>query len=277
MTISGTTLPAFSSSSTHTTTGIRVFIADSNQEFRQNLAEFLRRSGFETVGEASDGNEAYKRIKASSPDVVITDLWLAGIDGSKLISEIMASDMIPKPSFIVATAIGNTEMLDEALEAGASFCVMKPLDNKALASRIERVCSKNARVRSTAFFGDGSDDIETQVTKVIHKIGVPAHIKGYQYLRTAIILAVNDSEIINSVTKVLYPGIASKYGTTPSRVERAIRHAIEVAWDRGDVETLNRYFGYTVQSSRGKPTNSEFIAIIADMLRLKNKSPEKVG
>ena len=271
------TMTTIKSTTSTMTSPIRVFIADSNHEYRRGLAEFLRRSGFEAVGEAADGEEAFKRIKASSPDVVITDLWLSKLDGAKLISEIMASDMTPKPAFIVATAIGNATMLDEALEAGASFCIMKPVDNKVLASRIERVCSKNTAVRKNDLYRDANEDIETQVTKIIHKIGVPAHIKGYQYLRTAIILAVSDSEIINSVTKVLYPGIAKKYGTTPSRVERAIRHAIEVAWDRGDVETLNRYFGYTVQSSRGKPTNSEFIAIIADLLRLKNKIAEKVG
>ena len=150
--------------------------------------------------------------------------------------------------------------------------------NTSAGSAADRFCLRGgSSYKDTGSSRDANEDIETQVTKIIHKIGVPAHIKGYQYLRTAIILAVSDSEIINSVTKVLYPGIAKKYGTTPSRVERAIRHAIEVAWDRGDVETLNRYFGYTVQSSRGKPTNSEFIAIIADLLRLKNKIAEKVG
>lgn len=184
---------------------------------------------------------------------------------------------MPKPEFIVATSITNSNMLDEALEAGASFCIMKPVDNKILAARIEKVCAGRTKGMRSREVREMSDDLETQVTKIIHKIGVPAHIKGYQYLRTAIMLSVNDSEIINAVTKVLYPTIAAKYGTTPSRVERAIRHAIEVAWDRGDVEVLNRYFGYTVQSSRGKPTNSEFIAIISDMLRLKNRIAEKVG
>lgn len=190
----------------------------------------------------------------------------------------MGSDMVSKPAFIVATAIGNGAMLEEALESGASYCVMKPVDNRTLASRIDKVYSAQGKAaKKNEMFREGADDIETQVTKVIHRIGVPAHIKGYQYLRTAIIMSINDSDVINSVTKVLYPTVAKKYATTPSRVERAIRHAIEVAWDRGDIETLNRYFGYTVQSSRGKPTNSEFIAIIADMLRLKNKAVEKVG
>lgn len=259
------------------TSQIRVFIADSNAEYRRNIGEYLRRSGFETVGEAADGEEAYRRIKACIPDVVITDLLLAKADGARLIAEITASDMVPKPAFIVTTAITNSNMLDEALEAGASYCIMKPVDNKVLASRIEKVCAGRSKGMKKGEVREISDDLETQVTKIIHKIGVPAHIKGYQYLRTAIILSVNDSDIINSVTKVLYPTIAAKYATTPSRVERAIRHAIEVAWDRGDVEILNRYFGYTVQSSRGKPTNSEFIAIISDMLRLKNRIAEKVG
>ena len=150
--------------------------------------------------------------------------------------------------------------------------MLKPVDYQSLSARIMRVMArkKNARTSSHPAPGLGND-IESQVTKVIHQIGVPAHIKGYQYLRTAIIMTVNDGDIINSVTKILYPSVARQYQTTSSRVERAIRHAIEVAWDRGDVDTLNSYFGYTIQNSRGKPTNSEFIAMIADNLRLSNK------
>jgi two-component system response regulator (stage 0 sporulation protein A) len=161
--------------------------------------------------------------------------------------------------------MSNQNIFLDAMNAGAALCLLKPID---IASLSEHLLSLN-RERSSR--EDRSQDIETQVTKIIHQIGVPAHIKGYQYLRTAILLTIRDSDVINSVTKILYPTVAKKYQTTTSRVERAIRHAIEVAWDRGDVETLNSYFGYTIQNDRGKPTNSEFIAMIADNLRLKYK------
>ena len=168
------------------------------------------------------------------------------------------------------SSFNSEELFEECCEAGASYCMIKPPDYATLAERVIRLADKSRRIR-TRPAGDETD-LEAQVTKIIHQIGVPAHIKGYQYLRTAIIMTINDNEIINSVTKVLYPSVAKKYGTTSSRVERAIRHAIEVAWDRGDLEVLNSFFGYTVQNSRGKPTNSEFIAMIADNLRLKNKA-----
>ena len=151
------------------------------------------------------------------------------------------------------------------------MCIIKPINCESLAHHIENLLPTNFSLSSNTSEDYGLSDLETQVTKIIHQIGVPAHIKGYQYLRTAILLTVNDSDIINSVTKILYPTVAKKYQTTTSRVERAIRHAIEVAWDRGDVEVLNSYFGYTIQNNRGKPTNSEFIAMIADNLRLKYK------
>ena len=161
-------------------------------------------------------------------------------------------------------------MIADAITAGADSFLMKPFDMNSLCEHLRRLLSTRGKVNAQAA-ENGAPDIETQVTKIIHQIGVPAHIKGYQYLRTAILMTVRDSDIINSVTKVLYPTVAKKYATTTSRVERAIRHAIEVAWDRGDVDTLNSYFGYTVQNNRGKPTNSEFIAMIADNLRLKYK------
>ena len=168
--------------------------------------------------------------------------------------------------------VSNQNIFLEATNAGAEMCIMKPYDQLSLCNHIKDVLRARHRenIEVDASKTD-SPDIETQVTKIIHQIGVPAHIKGYQYLRTAILLTIKDSDVINSVTKVLYPSVAKKYQTTTSRVERAIRHAIEVAWDRGDVDTLNSYFGYTIQNNRGKPTNSEFIAMIADNLRLKYK------
>ena len=175
------------------------------------------------------------------------------------------------PSFILMSPINKQSILVEASEAGADLCIPKPFDFSALISHIESLIRMRKKDDSETKSTSISADMEAQVTKIIHQIGVPAHIKGYQYLRTAILMTIDDNEVINSVTKILYPTVAKKYQTTTSRVERAIRHAIEVAWDRGDVDTLNSYFGYTIQNSRGKPTNSEFIAMIADNLRLKYK------
>ena len=176
----------------------------------------------------------------------------------------------------MTSPISNQNVFMQTIEAGADLCLIKPINTQTLVQNIENMLKKRKSVSSpdyyaTARTADDAPDIEAQVTRIIHQIGVPAHIKGYQYLRTAILLTIKDSDIINSVTKVLYPSVAKKYSTTTSRVERAIRHAIEVAWDRGDVDTLNSYFGYTIQNNRGKPTNSEFIAMIADNLRLKYK------
>ena len=173
-----------------------------------------------------------------------------------------------KPSFILMSPINKESVLVEASEAGADICLLKPFDTASLVGHIDSILRLRGKSGAKHEFSAAAD-MEAQVTKIIHQIGVPAHIKGYQYLRTAILMTIEDNDIINSVTKVLYPTVAKKYGTTTSRVERAIRHAIEVAWDRGDVDTLNSYFGYTIQNSRGKPTNSEFIAMIADNLRLK--------
>ena len=164
--------------------------------------------------------------------------------------------------------INKESILVEASEAGADICLLKPFDTASLVGHIDSILRLRGKNGAKHEFSAAAD-MEAQVTKIIHQIGVPAHIKGYQYLRTAILMTIEDNDIINSVTKVLYPTVAKKYGTTTSRVERAIRHAIEVAWDRGDIDTLNSYFGYTIQNSRGKPTNSEFIAMIADNLRLK--------
>ncbi len=175
------------------------------------------------------------------------------------------------PSFIVMSMVSNPSIFVEATNAGAELCLLKPFDLPSVCDHIDTLAAARNRKKPAALGAAGIPDIETQVTKIIHQIGVPAHIKGYQYLRTAILMTIKDSDIINSVTKVLYPSVAKKYQTTTSRVERAIRHAIEVAWDRGDVDTLNSYFGYTIQNNRGKPTNSEFIAMIADNLRLKYK------
>ena len=253
---------------------IKILIADENTECRRSCKEALLRAGARNVDEASNGEDALSYIQKNHPDIVICDVWLSKLDGIGLIRQAVTADYghDKAPAFIVVSFVTYQNIFIEAARAGAALCLPKPLDYASPAEHIESIY----RARAEGSIAAGSvnsapPDIEAQVTKIIHQIGVPAHIKGYQYLRTAILMTINDNEIINSVTKVLYPSVAKKYATTTSRVERAIRHAIEVAWDRGDIDTLNSYFGYTIQNNRGKPTNSEFIAMIADNLRLKYK------
>ena len=249
----------------------KILVADENNEVRTRLREVLISKGAAAV-EARNADEAIRMISRQMYSIVIADLWSA--DALALIAKTAGSGKT-SPAFIVLTQVATQSVLMEANRSGAALVLPKPIDYEALCDGVETILKNRI---STASFQKNEDkrngmpdDIETQVTRIIHQIGVPAHIKGYQYLRTAILMTISDSDIINSVTKVLYPSVAKKYQTTTSRVERAIRHAIEVAWDRGDVETLNSYFGYTIQNSRGKPTNSEFIAMIADNLRLKYK------
>ena len=256
----------------------KILIAEENSESRRRCKDALMRAGFRYIDEAANGEDALMRITRSHPDVVIADIWLSKLDGIGLLRSCRDMDFgnDAEPIFIIMSLVSNQNILIDAMNAGASICLPKPLDYGSLVSHIDSLVGRrNASVKektANAPAQSGSPvDIETQVTKIIHQIGVPAHIKGYQYLRTAILMTIADNDIINSVTKVLYPSVAKKYSTTTSRVERAIRHAIEVAWDRGDVDTLNSYFGYTIQNTRGKPTNSEFIAMIADNLRLKYK------
>jgi len=253
----------------------RILIADSSPEFRIGLKSFLNKKGYQVVGDCSDGYEAIRLIEETRPDVVILDILMPRLDGIEVMNETRNRLSPYCPVFIVVTGVGNHKMLAEASEAGAYYCIIKPCEYITLSNRIESAVKEMENPVSKSFGTserDADADLETQVTKIIHQIGVPAHIKGYQYLRSAIIMTMHDTELINSITKQLYPGVAKKYGTTSSRVERAIRHAIEVAWDRGDVDVINSFFGYTVQSARGKPTNSEFIALVADSLRLRNKN-----
>ena len=249
----------------------KILIADENQGSRSALREELRSLGYVNVFEASDGEEALSVIDNILPDVVLIDVLLSKLDGIGVVRQVKKAMGGDAPAFIVMSLVGNHNILIEANNAGASLCMIKPVNAESVAHHIENLLPTSS-LSSAPYSEDyATADLESQVTKIIHQIGVPAHIKGYQYLRTAILLTVNDGEIINSVTKILYPTVAMKYQTTTSRVERAIRHAIEVAWDRGDVDVLNSYFGYTIQNNRGKPTNSEFIAMIADNLRLKYK------
>jgi len=252
---------------------IKILIADENHEFRRSCKENLSGFGYRNIEEASDGEEALYKIERMHPDVVIIDMWLSKLETISVIKKAKKMDFMPdfSPSFIVSSIMNNPMLFSEVIEAGADFCILKPFDYSSLSERIVRIHRSRSVNATTYYTPKVSNDLEAQVTKVIHRIGVPAHIKGYQYLRTAIIMVIEDNQIINGVTKILYPSIAKRYKTTSSRVERAIRHAIEVAWDRGDIEILNEYFGYTIHNNRGKPTNSEFIAMIADNLRLSNK------
>ena len=249
----------------------KILIADENSASRISLREELKSRGYANIYEATNGEEALNMINSVSPDVVLIDVLLSKLDGIGVIRQTKKSNSSDLPVFIVMTIVTNQSMLVESINAGASMCMIKPVNVESLCQHMETLLPATSAPIILSQNEMQTTDLETQVTKIIHQIGVPAHIKGYQYLRTAILLTINDNDIINSVTKILYPSVAKKYQTTTSRVERAIRHAIEVAWDRGDVDVLNSYFGYTIQNNRGKPTNSEFIAMIADNLRLKYK------
>ncbi len=242
----------------------KVVIADANEEFRTMLKETIEKTGeFCVVGSAGDGEEAWRLIGEHEPQLVLCDVLLPELDGLSLLARMAGLSNMPKR--IVLTAVSRESVVEQAIEKGADFYMLKPCSDEALMEQMRLLC-----------FGESAEDsaalaLERTVTGIIQEIGVPAHIKGYQYVREAIVLAVQDIEVINAVTKVLYPAVAKRYNTTPSRVERAVRHAIETAWDRGDLETLQSYFGYTVNSAKGKPTNSEFIAMIADRIRLRMK------
>ena len=256
-------------------TTIKILIADANEDFRTALAAQLASDpDVEVVAAAGDGQEALALAQELCPDVLITDLVLTRLDGIGLLTALSEGEHAP--AAIVLSGFFNDRVLTACADAGAYYFIPKPCDVPALLDHIREIFLTRG----------GSDDVlpgvpipqparepslEAVVTEIIHEIGVPAHIKGYQYLREAIVITVNDMDAINAVTKVLYPAVAKRFGTTPSRVERAIRHAIEVAWDRGDLEVLQKYFGYTVSNIKGKPTNSECIAMIADSLTLRRK------
>lgn len=260
---------------------LNIAIADDNERILELLDEIISSDDeLEVVGKATNGEEAYDIIKSKEPDVVLLDIVMPKMDGLSVMEKVKNDDTMKKPAFIMITAIGQEGITEDAFNLGADFYIMKPFDNEVVLNRIKRFRDRNNRrlpdpKRITAYEKRGTaseHDLESDVTNIIHEIGVPAHIKGYQYLRDAIIMSVNDMDMLNSITKVLYPTIAKKHQTTPSRVERAIRHAIEVAWSRGKMDTIDDLFGYTVSNGKGKPTNSEFVALIADKIRLEYKT-----
>ena len=249
----------------------KILICDENDEERMRLIENLHSAGIVSCDEAKDGTVALEMIEKNRYDAVIVDLWISKLDGIGLIRSAKKLGIKDAPSYVLMSPINKQSILLEATEAGADLCIPKPFDFTSLVYHIKSILKTKSKATDMDVAASLNTDMEAQVTKIMHQIGIPAHIKGYQYLRSAILMTINDNDIINSVTKILYPSVAKKFQTTTSRVERAIRHAIEVAWDRGDVDTLNSFFGYTIQNARGKPTNSEFIAMIADNLRLKFK------
>ena len=245
---------------------IKILLADSEGESGRNYSQMLKSEGFEVEVAEKDGKKVSERFLKTKPDVLIIDAFMKNSDALgvlKSISENRGDSIV-----IVTSAVDNQNFEKELMTAGADYYFPKPFDINMMIQRIKQLVAWNTQ---GAVPDSSANDLKMVVSDIMHQIGVPAHIKGYQYLREAILLSVDDSEMVSSVTKLLYPTVAKKFKTTSSRVERAIRHAIEVAWDRGDVDVLSSYFGYTIQSERGKPTNSEFIAMISDKLRLSMK------
>ena len=256
-------------------TNTTVIIADNTEEFCVSLTAALQHSnGFQVIGTVSDGEQAVRMVAERKPDILVLDMMLSKQDGISVLKAINAMER--KPITLATSGFVTDYVASAAANLGARYLMLKPCDMSALVERLEEIRGGESQRKAIVRRGDKAS-IEAMVTSIIHEIGVPAHIKGYQYLREAIIIAVNDMEVINAITKVLYPQVAKTFQTTPSRVERAIRHAIEVAWDRGDLDTLQRFFGYTVSNTKGKPTNSEFIALIADKLQLQLKSSSAVN
>lgn len=246
----------------------KVLVGESD-EFGKECAQEIARSGFEAVTCAKDGNKIINVLDAQNFDAILIDAFMPNADAIDVLEHI-AENEGEKPLVLILSSVDSEQLEEQLMSEGADYYLLKPASARSVARKIERLSMWKSRKKNKESVNDL--DIEVVISDIMRQIGVPAHIKGYQYLRTAIELSVSDTEMLSSVTKLLYPTVAKMYNTTPSRVERAIRHAIEVAWDRGDVDVLSSYFGYTIQSQRGKPTNSEFIAMIADKLRLTLKS-----
>lgn len=265
---------------------IKILLADDNKDFCDVVSGYLnKQEDIEVSGVAYDGIDAFNKIRDLHPDIAIIDGIMPRLDGLGVLEKLSKStNLTSKPICIMLSAMSQEKITQRALELGAEYYIVKPFDMESLASRIrqlkyEKGCKNVAPlsvsqniVQSQPMTSHSAYDLETKVTNILHEIGVPAHIRGYHYMREAIIMSVNDMDVLNYITKELYPSIAKKCNTTPSRVERAIRHAIEVAWNRGKIDAIDSLFGYTINNHKGKPTNSEFIALIADRLRLEQKA-----
>jgi two-component system, response regulator, stage 0 sporulation protein A len=265
---------------------IEVFLADDNREFTNLLSEYIQEQDDMTViGVAYNGEEVIRQLEETRrvPDVMILDIIMPHLDGLGVLEKLRDMNLSSMPKIIMLTAFGQENITQRAVQLGASYYILKPFDMDVLASRIRQLASSgvsssvttssmsNSSVRSNIVQIGKPKNLDANITSIIHEIGVPAHIKGYQYLREAITMVYNNIEILGAITKTLYPAIAEKFKTTPSRVERAIRHAIEVAWTRGNIDSISHLFGYTINIAKSKPTNSEFIAMVADKLRIEHK------
>ena len=255
---------------------IKVLLADDNKDFCDILvAHFQKQEGISVVAVAVDGIDAMNKIRDTKPDVAIIDGIMPRLDGLGILERLQTLEEADRPVTIILSALSQDKVVQKALDLGAAYYMVKPFDMDALTQRIHQLMQEQKPLLKTAItpsVNSAAYDLETKVTNILHEIGVPAHIRGYHYMREAIIMSVNDMDVLNYITKELYPSIAKKCNTTPSRVERAIRHAIEVAWNRGKVDAIDALFGYTVNNHKGKPTNSEFIALISDRLRLEMKA-----
>ena len=256
-----------------------MLIVEGGGEYCAKCASLLKTYGFDTVVAPKDGLAVAQLIGETRPKVVLMDVFMPRLDAIGVMNSVKEMGLGYEPRFMVTSTFSNQMLENELMSAGACYFFLMPFDPEVMVERIVKLAGvPSAPIGAGAEHAAGGEpNLELMVTEIIHQIGVPAHIKGYHYVRESIMLAVQTPEIINSVTKLLYPTVAKKFGTTASRVERAIRHAIEVAWDRGDVDTLNSYFGYTIHNGRGKPTNSEFVAMIADKLRLRLKNANRLS
>jgi two-component system response regulator (stage 0 sporulation protein A) len=267
---------------------IEVLLADDNREFTNLLSEYIsEQNDMAVTGVAYNGEEVLRLLEESRemPDVLILDIIMPHLDGLGVLERLREMNLSPMPKIIMLTAFGQENITQKAVQLGASYYILKPFDMEILANRIRQLVGNSTVVSSSSSsyssssviksnvvpIAKGGKNLDANITSIIHEIGVPAHIKGYQYLREAITMVYNNIEILGAITKTLYPAIAEKFKTTPSRVERAIRHAIEVAWTRGNIDSISHLFGYTINISKSKPTNSEFIAMVADKLRIEHK------
>lgn len=259
---------------------ISVLIADDNQELCQLVGQYVaQQDDMDLVGTAHDGRALLKEMESTRADVILLDIVMPRLDGIGVLERLQAKNVRHRPRILILTAFGQEQITRRAFQLGADYFILKPFDLNILGSRIREVMQGNSNAHAAVAVGQSADEGEEsgagtvdplqEITSIIQAVGVPANIKGYRYLRRAISMVVEDVEIMEAVTKELYPAVAREFNTTATRVERAVRHAIEVAWNRGNTEVMARYFGYTVDSSRGKPTNSEFIALVADKVRMK--------
>jgi two-component system, response regulator, stage 0 sporulation protein A len=258
---------------------IQVCIVDDNRELVALLEEYISsQEDMEVVGVAHNGQDCLGMLEGTDPDILILDIIMPHLDGLAVLEKLREIKRGSMPNVIMLTAFGQEDVTKKAVDLGASYFILKPFDMENLANHIRQVSGNSVQMTAKPSFSYRSQNeskprnLDASITSIIHEIGVPAHIKGYLYLREAISMVYNDIELLGSITKVLYPDIAKKYNTTASRVERAIRHAIEVAWSRGNIDSISSLFGYTVSMTKAKPTNSEFIAMVADKLRLEHKA-----